>query len=145
MALKKASRAAQYVMSAEFSFNYNDTVVDALTGTTKPFSDVSTITVEAINLPPGSRVLSGELITETAFNGTTYPIAVGDSGNTARYLASADRKAAATVPLVPTGFRNDSGLNIRLTIIPTGTHTAGKGFLRVEYVTDGRANEAVTA
>ena len=57
-----------------------------------------------------------------------------------RYLSTADYKAAGRTALVPTGYVG-TGENIRLTITPTGTTTAGAGTLRVQYVIANRAEE----
>jgi hypothetical protein len=147
MALKKAARGAQYVLSTELVLNFNDTVVD-INGATKAIdgSVAGPIVLDAINLPPGSRLIGGEWVSDTAFNGTTFTVSVGDATLGTRYLVATDLKAGGVrTPLVLTGFRNDSGGNIRLSISPTGTHTAGKGPLRAEYVIEGRANEVQTS
>ena len=140
MALKKAARAFQHMVSAEFVFNDNDTIAD-INGAVKNFgrSDLA-LAFDAINLPPGSRIVGGEWVTETAFDAATYTITVGDSAVANRYLAGTDVKGAARTPLVPTGFRNDSGLNLRVGITAADVTTAGKATLRVEYVIDGKAD-----
>jgi len=144
MALITATRTNQKVVHAEFSWNWDDTMVPAAGGAATGFKPLTTVAVvyDVIALPPGAVVLSGGLEVLTTFaTVTTYAIIVGDSATTNRYLATADRKgAASTVALVPTGYVS-LGEPIRLTITPTGTAaTAGKATLRVSYVVNGRAD-----
>lgn len=140
MAKLNATRGGQYVMASEFVFNFDDNMKD-ITGADKVLGAAAGAgTFSVINLPDGAIVIGGSIVTETAFNGTTFGIAVGDTAVTNRYLATADRKGAARVALVPTGYRS-SGENIVIVTTPTGTHTAGKMTVRVEYVTTGRVNE----
>lgn len=149
MAKLTAARAAQFVMEAEFTFNFDDTIVPVSGGTPIPGStevdfgktNIAATVVEVLNLPMGAVVVGGSLTTDTAFDTASYNVSVGDSGNAARYLAAADRKAAAQVALVPTGYRGD-GENLRLTITNADVCTAGKATLRVLYVITGRANES---
>jgi len=145
MALKKATRSAQRPMAAEFTFNFDDTMVDTA-GVTKDFKTVGTsIVADVINLPPGSIVTGGEVVTETAVTGSTaYNVSVGDSGSATRYLGATDRVAAGRTALVPTGFVNSDGLNVRLTVAPTvAAATAGVVTVRVMYIVRGKADEAV--
>ena len=139
MAVLKASRTIQNVMEASFSWTSADTMID-INGASTGFSSAAAHTVDVINLPPGACVVSGEIVVTTAFNGSTYPIVVGDSATADRYLTTGDRKAAALVPLVPTGYVS-LGESIRLTITPTGSTTAGACTIRVRYTVAGRANE----
>jgi len=139
MAVLKASRTAQTVLSAEFSWAVGDTMLNTA-GASDGFASAAAHAFDIINLPPGAVILSGELVVGTAFNGSTYALIVGDSASTDRYLATADRKAAARVALVPTGYVS-LGEAVRLTVTPTGTTTAGAGTVRIEYVVRGRANE----
>lgn len=139
MAVLKAARTAQTLLSAEFSWTVADTMLD-INGASTGFATAAAHTVEPIALPPGAVVQGGELVVTTAFDGTTYAVIVGDSVTADRYLATADRKAAARTPLVPTG-RVSLGENIRLTITPTGSTAAGAGTLRIFYTIVGRANE----
>jgi hypothetical protein len=140
MAKLISTRSAQKVMSTEFTFTVADTIKNTA-GVVAGFN--ASITADIINLPIGSRVVGGEVVTSTAFApGTSYSIAVGDSAVANRYLASTDRLALGRTALVPTGFHNDSGLDVRATIVLVGTTpTAGRMTVRVQYVTDGRAEE----
>lgn len=143
MALKKPTRTAQRPVTAEFTWNFDDTMVPATGGAAVDFgkTNTSATTFEVINLPRDSVIISGELVVETAFDTASYTVVVGDSSVADRYLAAADRKAAARTALVPTGYRNTGGLNLRLGITNADTCTTGKATLRVTFVIDGRADE----
>ena len=144
MAKLNAARAAQTVLSAEFTFEFADTMKD-INGATKDFKTVGSTVVDAINLPPRATIISGEVVTETAIVGSTaYNISVGDSGSATRYLGVTDRKAAGRTPLVPTGYVGD-GENLRVTVSPTvADATAGKVTVRVQYVMRDRWSETIT-
>lgn len=142
MALKKATRTAQRPLVAEFTFNFDDTMVDT-SGVTKDFKTVGTsIVADVINLPLNAIVVGGEVVTETAITGSTaYNVSVGDSGSATRYLGATDRVAAGRTALVPTGYVG-AGENIRLTVAPTvAAATAGAVTVRVEYILRGKADE----
>lgn len=143
MALLKATRSAQYVKEAEFSFNWDDTMVNA-SGVSDDFKTVASHAFDIINLPQGAVVLGGEVVTTTAFTGSTaYNVIVGDADSTNRYLGTTDKTTAARTALVPTGYVG-TGQNIRLTVTPTvATVTAGAITVRVQYVIPGCANEVV--
>jgi hypothetical protein len=145
MALLKAARAAQNVMEAEFSFTIGDTMVNTA-GAADAFSSVAAHVFDVINLPPQAVVVGGEVVTDTAFTGSTaYNVTVGDSASAARYLGTTDKTTAGRTALVPTGYLG-LGENLRLTVTPTlGAATAGKITVRVQYVVTGRANEVVPA
>jgi hypothetical protein len=141
MSVLKATRGAQKVMSAAFKFNFDDTMLDT-SGVSQDFGAASlAMTFDAINLPAGSIVVGGELVVETAFDTASYAVIVGDSGSSNRYLATADRKALGRTALVPTGFRNVDGLNLRIGIVNADVCTVGVATLRVEYVIADRAEE----
>lgn len=143
MALKKASRTAQRVLVADFTWNFDDTMVPAAGGAAVDFGKTNTASTvfEVLNLPRDAVVIGGELITETAFDAATYTVSIGDSGSATRYLGATDVKGAARVALVPTGYHNTGGLNIRATVVAADVCTAGKATLRVQYMIDGRADE----
>lgn len=142
MAKLIASRTAQYVMEAEFTFNFDDTMVNTV-GTTLDFGAANTAatSVDIINLPAGAVIVGGSVTTETAFDAATFNITVGDSGSANRYLGTTDRKGTGISALVPTGYRGD-GENLRLTFTAADVCTTGKMTVRVEYIQTGRANEA---
>ena len=144
MALKQATRGAQPVMSAEFTFGFDDTMKD-VAGVTKTFgaafADAGVF--DAINLPLGAVVVGGELIVETAGVGpTAYTAAIGHSGNATAFLAATDLKTAARTALTGLGLAANDGKNVRVTIASTAANaSAGKFRLRVNYTTDGRITE----
>jgi len=139
-----AARGAQYPLVAEFTFKFDDTMVD-ITGALKDFKTVGSTVVDAINLPPNAIVVGGEVVTETAVTGSTaYNVSVGDSGSATRYLSATDRVAAGRTALVPTGYVGN-GERIRVTVAPTvAAATAGKVTVRVQYIVRNRVNEAQT-
>lgn len=145
MTVLKAARTTQDVVTSEFTFNFDDTMLDTA-GVSKDFKTVGTsIVADVINLPPNSIVLSGEVVTDTAITGSTaYNISIGDSGSATRYLGATDKVTAARTVLVPTGFVNTDGLNLRLTVAPTvAAATAGVVSVRVTYLVRGKADDVV--
>lgn len=145
MALLKASRTAQWPLVAEFTFNFDDTMVNT-SGATVDFGKTNTAAtvVEAIPLPPGAVVVGGSVDTLTAFDAATFNVSIGDSGSATRYLGATDRKSAGTSALVPTGYRG-TGENIRISFTAADACTTGKMTVRVMYVVDGRSNEVQIA
>lgn len=148
MATLIATRGAQYVMETEFVFNFDDQMLPVSGGTaianTKEVdfgkTNIVSTVFDVINLPAGAVVLSGSLTVETAFDTASYSVAVGDTAVANRYLAAADRKGVAVVPLVPTNYKGD-GENLRVTILNADVCTTGRAVLRVQYITTGRTNE----
>lgn len=144
MALKKATRSAQKVMSTEFVVNFDDTMVD-VNGVTKTFGSVfgDAGTFEVINLPQGAVIIGGDLIVETQGAGpTVYTMSVGNSGSATAYLAATTLLSAGRTALTGLGLGSNDGKNVRVTIASTVANaTAGKFRVRVEYVIDGRAEE----
>jgi hypothetical protein len=142
MALIKKTRAAQVPLVAVFEFNFNDTMLNT-SGTATDFeaSDAK----DVLDLPPGAIVVGGALIVDTAYNTTgAATVSVGDSGSATRYLGATSLKSAARTALVPTGYKNVSGLSTRLTFSLADTAgTQGKARVEIQYIIDGRANENV--
>jgi hypothetical protein len=138
-----ATRTAQNVCSATFTFNAGDTILDSA-GSVTSLTATAGCTADVINLPPGSIVVGGAIVTETAFDTAGYDVAVGDSASATRYLAATDVKGTGLVALVPTGYRNVDGLNLRLTILTDDAITVGKATVRVDYIIDGRAADVVS-
>lgn len=145
MAALKPTRAVQKVMEGEFTFTIGDTMVNT-SGAADAFATVASHVFDIINLPPGATVLSGEVVTDTAFTGSTaYNVSIGDSASATRYLGVTDKTTAARTALVPTGYIG-LGENLRMTVTPTiAAATAGKITVRVVYAVLGRANEVVAA
>lgn len=139
-----ATRGQQYPLVAEFTFNFDDTMVDTA-GVTKDFKTVGSTVVDVINLPTGAIVTGGEVVTEKAVTGSTaYNVSVGDSGSATRYLGATDRVSAGRTALVPTGYVGN-GEQIRVTVAPTvAAATAGKVTVRVQYIVRNRVNETQT-
>lgn len=135
-----ASRGSQNVQCAEFTFEYDDTMLDT-SGALKDFGKTNTASTvfEVVNLPPDAVVVGGDLITETAFDAATYTVSVGDAGSATRYLGSTDKKGVGRTPLVPTGHR--SGGNLRITVAAADACTGGKMTLRVLFITPNRVTE----
>lgn len=151
MALKTATRSAQWPLVAEFVASFNDTAKDSVTGALKTFGSVfgDAIVFDAINIPPGAVVMGGEVIVETQGVGpTAYTVAVGIAGTPAAYLAATDLKAASgtRVALTGLGLISNDGQNVRITIASSVANaTAGKFRVRIHYTVDGKANEVVPA
>lgn len=145
MARLKATRQAQYPLVAEFTFNFDDTAIDSVSGTEKTFGSTfgQSLVFEAIPLPPNANVIGGEIIVETAYaTSTAATLSVGDSASANRYANAVDLKTAARTALTITGFRG-AGENIRVAVNTTVANaTAGKVTLRVMYTIQGRGNEA---
>lgn len=141
MTLKIKSRTAQYPLVAEFTFTVGDTMVNTA-GASDAFATVAAHVFDIIPLPPGATVIGGEVVTDTAFVGSTaYNVKIGDSSTDNRYLGTTDKTTAARTALVPTGYIG-TGQNIRMTVTPTVAEaTAGKITVRVEYVVASRTNE----
>jgi hypothetical protein len=138
MAKLIAARTAQPVMEAEFTFNFDDTMVSS-TGVELDFGkvNVAATSVDIINLPTNAVVLGGEVVTDTALDAATYNITIGDADVANRYLGTTDRKATGRTALVPTGYRT-TGKPVRLTFTAADVCTAGKMTVRVQYITEGR-------
>ena len=143
MAALNATRGAQWPLVGEFTFSIGDTMKNT-SGAADAFATVAAHVFDVINLPQNAVVIGGDIVTETAFTGSTaYNVKVGDSANDARYLGTTDKTTAARTALVPTGYVG-LGENIRLTVTPTiATATAGKITLRVLYTIRDKANETV--
>jgi hypothetical protein len=144
MARLIATRGMQYPLSAEFTFNFDDTMVD-IAGVTKDFLTVGSTVVDAINLPVNAVITMGSVTTETAVTGATaYNISVGDSGSATRYLGATNRVTAGVTALVPTGYVG-AGEQLRVTVTPTvAAATAGKVTVRIQYIIRNRVNETQT-
>ena len=139
-----AARGSQYPLVAEFTFNFDDTIVD-VNGVTKDFKTVGTTVADVINLPTGAIVIGGEVVTEVAIGtSVTYKIKVGDANSATRYLGETDKKSAARTALTPTGYVGN-GEQIRISVEPgTDPATAGRVTVRVQYVVRDRVNEVQT-
>lgn len=143
MSKKIASRTAQWPLVAEFTVNFDDTMVNSV-GNTVDFGKTNlggaAGIFSVIPLPPGAVIIGGSLVTDTAFDTAGLDVTVGDSSVANRYLASTDVKGAGLVALVPTGYKG-IGENIVLSFSSDDVCTAGTLTLRVHYIVTGRSNE----
>lgn len=137
-----ATRSSQRLQVASFTWNFDDTMLNTA-GVSKDFGllNTSATSFDVINLPRGAIVTGGQLMVHTAFDTASYAVIIGDSSTANRFLATADRKAVATTALVPTSFRNTTGLNIRMEITNADVCTTGKATLIVQFVVEGKADE----
>ena len=164
-----ATRTAQTPLVAEFTFNFNNWVIDSADGAKKTLGSsvalstdpsesgltgaaAATVTFDGIPLPPGAVICGGEAVVETPYAGSTAAtLSLGVAGSLTSLLNAVDMKAAAgtrtaltltTVQLLA----NAAGANLRATIAYTVANaTAGKVRVRVMYTIDGRANENIGA
>lgn len=150
MALLTATRTAQRPLIAEFVFNYDDTAVDSVAGTTKTFGSTfgQTLVLDAINMPRGAYICGGEVVVETAWaTSTAATISVGTSADADKLTndTTVDLKTSArtALTLLPAGIlASNTGTNIRITVNATVANaTAGKARVRVMYTIDDRAEE----
>lgn len=142
MPLLTASRSAQYPLVQEFTFNFDDTMVD-VNGVTKDFRTFGgNPVVKVMNLPVNAIVIGGDVIVETAYTGTTAAtVSVGDSGSATRYGSAINLMSAARTALTLTGYRG-AGEDVRLTFnLTVANATAGKATVRLMFVIQDRANE----
>lgn len=164
---KLASRTVQSPLVAEFTFEWNDWVVDSVDGTKKTLGSTvalskdptesglngpvaNTITFDCIPLPPGAVICGGELIVETAYAGATAAtLSLGIAGALTGLLNASDLKAAANTRvalLLTTALQSNAGQNVRATIAYTVANaTAGKARVRLMYTVDGRMTETQIA
>lgn len=141
MAKLISARTGQPVMEAEFTFNFDDTMVN-VAGAEVDFgeSDIASAAFDIINLPKNAVIVGGEVVTDTAFDTAGYDITIGDATTANRYLTSTDVKALGRTALVPTGYRT-AGAPLRLTRVSDDVCTTGKMTVRVLYVTEGRGTD----
>ena len=98
----------------------------------------------AIELPPGARIVGGDVTILTPFNSTTNTIAIGDVTAAARYGTGIDLKAAAgtRTALTLTGFVTTPAERfVRANLAQTGgVPTAGSVRLSIGYVVSRRSH-----
>jgi hypothetical protein len=135
-----AARTAQNVVEAEFTFNFDDTMV-SVAGSEVDFgkTNISATSFDIIPLPAGATILFGEVVRTTAFDTASYAVTVGDATTADRYLASTDLKAAGHTALVPTGFVS-TGEKVRIGITNADVCTTGVCTVRIGYVVAGKAD-----
>ena len=162
---KLATRSAQWPLTAEFVFNYNDWVVDSVDGVKKTFGSTvansvdptepgliaaTGVVFDAIKLPRGAYITGAEALVEQAFVGigAGATLSLGIAGATTAIVNAADLDAATagsklTVANFNPGLAN-AGADIRLTTAGlAAAATAGKVRVRISYTIDERANEVI--
>ena len=147
MSLLIPSRTAQFPLVAEFTFNFDDTMVDE-SGDTLDFgllNVANATTFMVIPLPPGAVVTGGSVDCLIVFDSATFAITVGDATSAARYLTAADISDVGTDALVPTGYRHTTGENIEIVCTIADVCTTGRATVRVEYVIEDRSCEVQIA
>jgi hypothetical protein len=156
-----AARTAQYGLTQEFVFNWNNWVIDSADGAKKTLGSTvalstdpaevlltgpvaNTITFDGGNLPPGAVLTGGAVIVETAYAGSTAAtVSVGIAGSLTALANAVDMKTVARTALTLTSpLLCNTGQSVRMTIAYTVANaTAGKVRVRLDYTVDGRANE----
>lgn len=148
MALLKKLASAQTVLSAVFTFNFDDTMLNTSAAATA-FGAATGTTFDVFTLPPGAIVINGAVRVETAAVGSTSTIDIGDSDDTDRYTETNPVDLAD--PDAPTtGFDQlgdhkvySGNQAIRLTIANGGALTALKAHVVVNFIVPGRASENI--
>jgi hypothetical protein len=109
------------------------------------FDDIPTTATyyEAINMPPGARVVGGGLyVLSPWLTVTTATLSIGDADLATRYATTKDLEAAAGTHYPFDAIATTGTKNIGVTYAFTGSAaTAGSARLYVEYFVDGRATE----
>jgi hypothetical protein len=98
----------------------------------------------ALALPQGAVVTGGQMVIDTAFNGSVSVGAeIGDAGSAARYLGATSILSTGRTALVPTGYQVvNANRDILIEVTLGGTaNSAGAGRLQVEYIVEGRSIE----
>lgn len=117
----------QYLLVADQEFTYAD------------LANGATASLKAA-LPAGAIILGGGVLVQTAWDGTTATLDVGDSASAARYANDVNLKATGYTELTK-GFFNAAGLDVQLVPAIAGTPTVGKARLIVMYAVAGVAVE----
>lgn len=128
MTTAKRDFVRQYPLVAMIPFNFEDLVEGEA--------------VE-VQVPANAIVTGGSVILSTLMNSqTSDTLAVGDAETADRYASGIDGKATGFTALTPTGKAYATTDSVVLSWTGVGdAPTQGKGFLVVEYVRPGRANE----
>ena len=141
--LKKKVRASQDVQAMIFTFNFDDTMVSKAGGAAVDFGLTNTDATifEIMTLPKGARVVGGQFERLVAFDTASYTVLIGDSGDTDRYLASADLKAAGSSDLLKLWGSGTQTNTIEMSIANTDACTTGQGRVTVLFVIDDKGQE----
>jgi uncharacterized membrane protein len=138
-----AREGIQYVSSLEIEIPYNGVNPENGVG----LETVATHTLPVGMLPAGARVTGGEIVNDVqAVGPTVATISLGIVGATTKYLSAVNRLSAAgtRTALTLTGEQHANAVQLIATIINTvAVATAGKVWLRVEYVAQSRIHENI--
>lgn len=166
MAKKIPARTSQFIMVADFNFNYNDWMVDTVDGAKKTFGSTVALAVDpaepgllgpaaqtglvamVIPMPAGAVIIGGAVIVETAYVGpTAATLSVGVSGTPVGLASAVDLKTVGRTALLLTSpLICNAGQNVIVTYAHTVTNaTAGRVRVRVDYSIDNRSNEVLIA
>ena len=152
MAKLQASRGAQYPLVEEFTFGFQNWVVDSTNGVKETFGATvaastdpaepmltgpvaNTVTFDAMNIPRGAVVFGGEVIVEHAYVGpTAATLSVGIAGTPNALANGVDLKTAGrtaltlTSPLVLTDtLSGNQTFNPSLAITSGASSASGGG------------------
>ena len=166
MTKKLATRTVQFPLLAECVLSNTDWVSDSVTlqkvtlGGTVALAEPTTvaglisgknttITFDVVPLPPGAVLISGEVLVETPFVGSTATLSLGIAGALTAFVSAADITTTARVAFtVTTNVELTSNIvvanNVRATIaLGNADFTAGKVRVRVMYTIDNKMHETV--
>lgn len=128
----------QYPLTAVIEINFDDTNA---AGTSNVFQPGVANDTPVIDLPAGAVVIGGYVECDTAWTSASSPTLNIKVGGVS-YLASAINLTAGTgAAVVPTGTKLTAAGTVDTTIGGSGTATAGKARIIVQYVVLARANE----
>jgi len=141
--LKKKVRVSQDVQASIFTFNFEDTMVTKAGGSCgcRAATTGAANVFEIMTLPKGARVVGGQFERLVAFDTAGYTVLIGDSGDTDRYLASADLKAAGSSDLLKLWGSGTQTNTIEMSIANTDACTTGQGRVTVLFVIDDKGQE----
>ena len=136
-----AREGVQYEVCFELEIPWDG--VNPATGAA--ISTVATHVIDIHQLPPGARVVGGEIVNDVqAVGPTVATISIGIVGAVTKYSAAVSRLAAAgtRTALTLTGEAHVNGAMLIANYINTvAAATAGKVWVRVAYVVQDRQHE----
>ena len=95
----------------------------------------------ALDLPNEYLIVDGAIYVETAFNGTTTTVAIGDPSSATRFAAAVSLQTAATTAFTGVPFHSGTIGTANLAVTFTGTPTTGLAWVYMRYLIPGRNNE----
>lgn len=101
----------------------------------------------ALDLPGNATVIGGEfVITEVFDSGTSDTIKVGDGDDDDRYASGVDGQSTGRTALTLTGYKYTAPDTVDIVWTGVGSApSAGAGYLLVEYIIEGRAQDVQPA